>query len=451
MAWSRPRASAARTSTVEWADSSGRTRTSGSTGAGRRGSRGPCAPAGPRRPGGRPGGVQVGPEALPAQGGRRLDGEALQGQAGAGRPDMGPQHRHPVQGQHPGGPGQRPGRSAAHTVTSPCPSPDRSTRCRTPPGPGGSTSSSSSASSPASAVARVEQVRVGQGGQQPGRLAGQGRAGRLDPAASASGSPGAAAPPLQHVQDPAARSATSVPFQSFQAAGPVASPSATVSRCSRRRRRRPERRGHPSTTLRSSRSRRVAVSTSSRWWRTSTATSSSSSAPRPMRARARRASSSRRRCGPRPTPCRCRGRSRPGRARRGRRRPRPSWPPARPAPAAWTPRPRRRRGRRRCSGATGRADPAPHRGPLRQQHRPAADVVEQLAGADRLGAAQDGHERRAQRLRPGLQRRPVEGLLQPGQGGRAIWRPVPALAASSRMASSTSACRSAAGSACGRR
>ncbi len=199
----------------------------------------------------------------------------------------------------------------------------------------------------------------------------------------------------------------------------MASPSATVSRCSRRRRRGdPSAAATPSTTLGSSRSRRVAVSTSSRWWRTSTATSSSSSASRPMRARARRVSSS----------------------------PATLWSVARPL--ADVVEDRRQVERVQVAGGLGRPgrplvllqqpghlgrggegvavdgvavpgvvlDPAAHRGPLRQQHHPAADVVEQLAGPDRLGAAQHGHERGPQRLRPGLQRRPVEGLLQPGQG-----------------------------------
>lgn len=81
------------------------------------------------------------------------------------------------------------------------------------------------------------------------------------------------------------RSATREARQVLQAAGPVASASASVSACSNSRvsvSRTAS--ATPWTVTGSSRSRRVAVSISSRWWRTSRASVATSARPKPKRA-----------------------------------------------------------------------------------------------------------------------------------------------------------------------
>ncbi len=86
------------------------------------------------------------------------------------------------------------------------------------------------------------------------------------------------------------RSATREARQELQAAGPVASASASVRACSRSRvPRDPTVVATASTVAGSSRSRRVAVSTSSRWWRTSRASTSASARPKPSRVATSRA------------------------------------------------------------------------------------------------------------------------------------------------------------------
>ena len=335
---------------------------------------------------------------------------------------MGPQHRHPVQGQDPGGAGQRPRPVGGAHGHQPVPVARRVDPVADPAG-AGRVGQQLQLLGQLLGVHRGQgrQVRAGQAAQQPGRLAGQGRAGRLDPDGQGLRVPWGRRPaPLQHVQDPRGQVGDQRPLPVVpgrRAGGQPVGHGQQVEQAQAARR--PERRGHALDHAGV-----VEVAPGRRLDQEQVVADEHRHLLELVGVHAH--------AGQGPA-----GQQLPGDAVVGAR------------PLADVVEDRRQVERVQVAGGLGRLggplvllqqpghlgrggegvavdgvavprvvlDPAAHRGPLRQQHRPAADVVEQLAGAHSLRAAQDGHERGPQRLRPGLQRRPVEGLLQPGQGG----------------------------------
>src|SRR6478735_7266817 len=236
-------------------------------------------------------------------------------------------------------------RCSARTPAAAGRTPGRSGRAMRSSTPTGSGPPSSDAGS-----GRVRRDRTG----SPVRRASMAR--RSCSASGASGSGAGGSSPARRAATRLTRSATREARQELHAAGPVARASASVRACrSSRVEALPTAVATERTVAGSSRSRRVAVSMSSRWWRTRVATTATSCLSKPMRAAMSRAMTS----------------------------PATEWSPGQPLPMSWS----------RAAISRRAVRPAVHPLPVRQQAGDDALRLQRLPDGDGGPAgAEEGDE-----------------------------------------------------------